>query len=87
MPSLHVAQSFLFFLVMRHKARWIAAAFGIFALVIFFGSVHLGYHYAVDGYVSIMVTLVVWSLAGWLVRRKGAQRAFPFGRSANAAAT
>lgn len=73
MPSLHVAQAFLFFLAMRHKARWAAILFGIFALVIMAGSVHLGYHYAVDGYVSIMVTALIWVLAGHLV----AERRFP----------
>jgi hypothetical protein len=33
------------------------------------GSVHLGYHYAVDGYVSVAVTSFVWISAGALARR------------------
>ncbi len=74
MPSLHVAQAFLFFLAMRHKARWLAALFGVFALMILLGSVHLAYHYAVDGYVSIAVTATIWWLAGRLVNRPASAR-------------
>ena len=36
------------------------------------GSVHLAYHYAVDGYVSIAVTLIIWwmtkPIARWILK-------------------
>ena len=65
MPSMHVAHAFLFFLAVRRISRAAAWLFGIFFVVIMIGSVHLAYHYAVDGYVSIIVTALIWKLAGW----------------------
>lgn len=64
MPSMHVALAFLFFLAMRKVSRKAGWFFGAFFVVILIGSVHLGYHYAVDGYVSILVTLLIWKIAG-----------------------
>lgn len=29
------------------------------------GSVHLGWHYAIDGYVSILAVIVIWKAVGW----------------------
>ena len=69
MPSMHVSQAFLFFLAMRTKPRWIAAIFGVFCGLILLGSVHLGYHYAVDGYVSLLMTGALWVACGRLVPR------------------
>lgn len=62
MPSMHVALAFLFFLAMRHVARWAAWVFGAFFVIIQISSIHLGYHYAVDGYVSILVVGAIWKL-------------------------
>lgn len=65
-PSLHVALSTLFFLAARHYGRWIgrlALAYLIFTLV---GSVHLGWHYAVDGYASIALVAGLWAFFGWV---------------------
>lgn len=69
MPSMHVAQAFLFFLAMRHVSRRAAWAAGIFFLLILIGSVHLAYHYAVDGYVAVIGTGLIWLLAGWISKR------------------
>ena len=71
MPSMHVSLAFLFFLAMRHVSRAAAWAFGIFFAAILIGSVHLAYHYAVDVYVSIIVTAAIWKLAGWWSARTG----------------
>lgn len=70
MPSMHVCMAFLFVLVARHISRLAAVLFGIFFLLIMIGSVHLAYHYAVDGYVSIIATAVIWRLAGWWASRQ-----------------
>ncbi|MBT5051223.1 MAG: phosphatase PAP2 family protein [Rhodospirillaceae bacterium] len=69
MPSLHVAVVTLFALVGWGENRWMGAIFTTFALLILIGSVHLGWHYAVDGYVSIVLTGFIWWVAGKWVRR------------------
>ncbi|WP_422062061.1 phosphatase PAP2 family protein [Sphingopyxis sp.] len=66
MPSMHVALAFLFFLAIRQVSRTLGIVFFLFFATILIGSVHLGYHYAVDGYVSILVTSVVWVICGKL---------------------
>lgn len=66
MPSMHVALAFLFFLAIRQVSRTLGIVFFLFCATILIGSVHLGYHYAVDGYVSILVTSVIWVICGKL---------------------
>lgn len=65
MPSLHVAMAVWFVLVAnaatRHRLPVILAA--VYAMIIFTGSVHLGWHYAADGIVSAIVTPAIWWLA------------------------
>lgn len=68
MPSLHVATALLVFLLSLRYGRAAAVAGGLFALSILIGSVHLGWHYAVDGYLSIVLTPVLWVLCGQLSR-------------------
>jgi hypothetical protein len=64
MPSMHVSIAFLFFLTMRHISKAAAWVAGIFCVIIMIGSVHLAYHYAVDCYVAILVTALIWKAAG-----------------------
>lgn len=78
MPSLHVSIAFLCFLVAREYAVHFLpklAAFA-FAMIILVGSVHLGWHYAVDGIVGIAGVSLVWWATGrfmhWLDRREAA---------------
>jgi hypothetical protein len=68
MPSMHVSLAFLFFLAMRGVSKMAGLVFGLFAGIILIGSVHLAYHYAVDGYVSIAATWLIWAIAGPLAR-------------------
>ncbi len=63
MPSMHVAMATLFWLAMRRVHRLAGRFFLGFLLVIWIGSVHLAYHYAVDGLVSVFAALVLWHLA------------------------
>lgn len=65
MPSLHIAGVTLFALAACTLHRWLGTLFVIYGVVILCGSVHLGWHYAVDGYVSIVLTLAIWRLVGW----------------------
>ena len=50
-------------------------AFAAYAGVILLGSVHLGWHYAVDGYAAIGIALACWWIAGVLARWTMAQPA------------
>jgi len=64
MPSMHVAIATLnaFFLT-GFGRRWAFAGWS-FAALILFGSVYTGWHYAVDGYLSILVVSAIWYLTG-----------------------
>lgn len=69
MPSLHVSIALLLLLLARslnaRRFTWLA---GIYLGVILVGSVHLGWHYALDGYVGLIGGWLAWIVAGWLVR-------------------
>lgn len=70
MPSMHVATAVLLALFGWRHSRGAGIAFTVYAGLIMIGSVHLGWHYAVDGYVGAAGALAVWWLVGrFLVRR------------------
>ncbi len=81
MPSLHVAMAFvaLFAICSYTKWRWLKVLAAIYATTIFVGSVHLGWHYAVDGIASIIAVSLFWWATGrfvdWLDAREQSQRA------------
>lgn len=65
MPSLHVAQATLTALVLRDGRPWPWAVAGwTYVAAITAASVILGWHYAIDGYVSIALTAFFWYLTG-----------------------
>ncbi|MDE2436533.1 MAG: phosphatase PAP2 family protein [Sphingomonadales bacterium] len=64
MPSMHVAICFLFYLVAREISPRAGRFFLALFIVIWIGSVHLGYHYAVDGLVSVVAVLALWRVSG-----------------------
>lgn len=68
MPSLHVASACGFYLVARATHRWLGWAFLGFLALMLLGSVHLGWHYAIDGYAGIGGTLLLWWGCGRLLR-------------------
>ena len=69
MPSLHVSMAFLFTLVGWRTRRVLGIVFTAYAFIILIGSVHLGWHYAVDGYVAIIGTWIIWKAVGFLLNR------------------
>lgn len=69
MPSLHVAITVVNAFLGWRVNRWLGITFSLFAFAIFISSIHLGWHYAVDGYVSIILTGLIWWAAGKWVRR------------------
>ena len=68
MPSMHNARSLLFALVAWQMNRKAGIALAIFATLIFIGSVHLGWHYAVDAYLGWTITIIVWWICGPIAR-------------------
>ncbi len=61
MPSVHVTVAMLYVFAAQGM-RWRAPAI-VFAMLTFIGSVHFGYHYAVDGLVGAVVALVSWKVS------------------------
>lgn len=72
MPSMHVATSVLFALMAWRVNRWAGVGLWVFAAVIMLGSVHLAWHYAIDGYVGALVAVGCWQGAGIIARRNEA---------------
>ncbi|MGB2247509.1 MAG: phosphatase PAP2 family protein [Alcanivorax sediminis] len=79
MPSMHLSMATLFLLGVWSQGKMWRWLFGVYLLLIMLGSVYLGWHYAVDGYVAIVVTLLLWKLSGnvvdWLARSRAVQMA------------
>jgi hypothetical protein len=69
MPSMHCSIAIL----MACAAWRIGPKFGwvmtIYAVVIWVGSIHLGWHYALDGIVSLALTVPIWKASGLIVDR------------------
>lgn len=68
MPSLHVAIAMLQAILGWKVGRWAGILATFYLLAILLGSVHLGWHYAVDGYASMIVVPALWVVAGRIVR-------------------
>ncbi len=64
LPSLHVAIPILYALALGTRYPRAAFVVWVYAGLIFLGSIHLGWHYAVDGYASLVLVLLVWKGAG-----------------------
>lgn len=67
MPSVHVATAVLLALFGWRYSRFAGIALTLFAVLIMIGSVHLGWHYAVDGYAGALGAVLVWWLVGRLL--------------------
>ena len=68
MPSMHNASAVLFALAFRQVSKGLGWFFTGYAVVILVGSVHLGWHYAIDGYAGVLIAGFSWWLAGHLAR-------------------
>jgi hypothetical protein len=70
MPSIHVAVVTLNALFLMQINRWLGAAACLFAALIMLGSVYFGWHYAIDGYVSIAAVLAFWRIFAVTMQRE-----------------
>jgi hypothetical protein len=70
-PSMHNAICTLYVLALadaRPAFRLLAKAY---AALVFVGSIHLGWHYAIDGILGIAAMLVIWKGVCWYLDRVG----------------
>lgn len=83
MPSMHVASTMLIaMLAWKLRLPLFRGLATIFLLVILVGSVHLGWHYAIDGYAAMLLMVPIWWLAGYAARARLRQCALSARRSA-----
>ncbi len=68
MPSLHVGVHFFFFLWARRRARPLAVFFALATALTFAGSLLTGWHYAVDGYVGMLLAWICFRIGQWGAR-------------------
>lgn len=71
MPSLHNAIAVLYALAITRMSKNVGALATLYAVVIFIGSIHLGWHYAVDGIVSTLAMIGIWKVSGVYLERTG----------------
>lgn len=75
MPSMHVSIAVLMALGAYQFSTLIGRIMSVYAVLIMIGSVHLGWHYAVDGYLAAALTFAIWHLSGWMIgKASGAVR-------------
>lgn len=74
MPSVHVTMAVLFAIAGFQIGRRTGRVMTALALVIWIGSIHLGWHYATDGIVGTAMILAIWHGSGWAVRRLASPR-------------
>ncbi len=68
-PSIHVAMAVVFALLGRHYGRAVRWGSYFYLAIIMVGSVALNWHYAVDGYASMIMTPLIWAFSSWAVKR------------------
>lgn len=74
MPSMHMAITTVVVLTVIRAARWLAVVAVPMWVLMMVGSIHLGWHYAIDGYAAGLAAAAIWLGSGrfarwWLERR------------------
>lgn len=75
MPSMHVAIVSLITCYAFSWSRRAGILCALYTLLIMLGSVILGWHYAVDGYVAVILAVAVWFVTGLFVKPKASPSA------------
>jgi hypothetical protein len=68
MPSLHLSAATLFALLGWRVHRVLGVVLTVFAGILLIGSIHLGWHYALDGYFAIAATFAIWWAVAAMMR-------------------
>ena len=68
MPSMHVAMASLFAIAGFERSRMLGLIFTAYAVLIWIASVHLGWHYALDGVVGTAMMFALWRLSRPIAR-------------------
>lgn len=69
MPSVHNGLAFLFALSAWQVSRPLGFLFGAYAALIWIGSIHLGWHYGLDGLAAVALTFGIWCVCGRIADR------------------
>lgn len=69
MPSMHLAVSWIMVMYARSLGRGPFMLALPFFVMMYLGSIYLGFHYAVDAYVSVAVTSLIWWVSGKMLAR------------------
>ena len=69
MPSMHVTGALLFALVGWRTNRPLGILLSVNVVLIMIATVHLGWHYAIDGYIAVLGTLAIWRVVGAIIDR------------------
>ncbi|WP_342113813.1 phosphatase PAP2 family protein [Pseudoduganella sp. OTU4001] len=69
MPSMHVGTAVLLALLGWRLNRAAGIALTVFAMLVMIGSVHLAWHYALDGYAGGLGAWIIWHACGRIVQR------------------
>ncbi len=80
MPSMHVAIATLMALFGWGHSRTAGIVLTAYALIVFIGSIHLAWHYALDGYAGALGAWLIWWLTGRLPGGAGSAQAAAPGR-------
>jgi hypothetical protein len=60
MPSMHNGSALLYVLAGYQVSRFAGRILAVHCFLVFIGSIHLGWHYAVDSYLAWALALVIW---------------------------
>jgi hypothetical protein len=69
MPSVHNGLAILFALAAWNVSRPLGYVFAAYAFLIWIGSIHLGWHYGLDGVAAVPLTFGIWRLCGRIADR------------------
>jgi len=67
MPSMHMVWVFLWVFAAWNLSHILGLIMALYAGIIWIASVHLGWHYFVDGLVSLVMIGIIWRVAGHIV--------------------